>query len=295
LRRLIINADDFGLTAGVNRAILEATTQGVVTSTTLMASGPTFDDAVSLSRSVPQLGIGCHVILAGAHPCPMLPGSRIPSLVQSAPSKCSHFHKSLTGFAKRALTGKLDPDQIEAEATAQFRKVQSAGIAMTHFDTHKHTHLFPQVLRPLLRAARTCGLAALRNPFPPQSTLPFSMLLSNAGLWKRHLQVKWLGRFSRSFQDEVQKAGMVSTDGTIGIVITGSLNMRLFQTVIANLPEGTWEFVCHPGYNDRDLQAAGTRLLQSRVQELEVLTSHAARESLERNDIQLINFRDLVR
>ena len=295
MRRLIINADDFGLTAGVNRAILEATTAGIVTSTTLMASGPAFDDAVSVSRSVPELGIGCHVILAGAQPCPLLPGNRIPSLVRSPSSECSHFHESIAGFAKRALSGKLDPDEIEAEATAQFLRVKSAGIAMTHFDTHKHTHLFPQVLRPLLRAARNCGLCAVRNPFPPSGALPFSILLSNTALWKRQLQVKWLGRFRSSFQDEVQKAGMVSTDGTLGIVITGSVNIRLFQTVIANLPEGTWEFVCHPGYNDSNLQAAGTRLLESRKLELEVFTSPAARDSLERHNVQLINFRDLVR
>jgi predicted glycoside hydrolase/deacetylase ChbG (UPF0249 family) len=293
LRRLIINADDFGLTSGVNRAIVEAAQIGIVTSSTLMANGPAFDEAVSLSRTFPHLAIGCHVILVGAHPGPLLNGTEIATLVESRTATPGHFHSSLAGFARRALTGKLDPGHVHAEATAQIQKLQSAGIHLTHFDTHKHTHLFPQVLRPLIKAAQECGIRALRNPFPPVSPLASSMLLSRPALWKRHLQVKLLGRYSHSFREEVQKAGMRSTDGTVGVVATGSLDLELFQSIVSSLPEGTWEFVCHPGYRDADLENADTRLLGSRVKEFEVLTSAAARETLDRNDIQLTTFSDL--
>jgi len=189
--------------------------------------------------------------------------------------------------------GKLDPQHIEAEATAQIRKLQSAGFVVTHFDTHKHTHLFPQVLRPILAAAKSCGLRKLRNPFPPRSPLFSAMLFSKPRLWKRHLQVKWLSQYSRQFHEAVREAGMVTTDGTLGIVVTGSLNINLFQAIIENLPDGTWEFVCHPGYNDHDLCNSGTRLLESRVKELEVLTSKAAREIIQRNQVELISFRDV--
>jgi predicted glycoside hydrolase/deacetylase ChbG (UPF0249 family) len=293
LRRLIINADDFGLTSGVNRAIIEGSARGIITSSTLMANGPAFDDAVTLSRANPKLGIGCHVILAGSHPSSMLTGAKISSLVENRDSESPRFYNSMFGFARRALTGTLDPSQIEEEATAQIRKLQAAGIAITHFDTHKHTHLFPQVLRPLLKAAKICGVRALRNPFPPASPLPASLLLSRPGLWKRHAQVRVLSRFSRSFYAEVRTAGLVTTDGTLGVVITGSLNTELFRAVVENLPEGTWEFVTHPGYNDAELQKAETRLLESRVQELEVLTSPAAREALDFHKVELINFGNL--
>jgi chitin disaccharide deacetylase len=293
LRRLIINADDFGLTSGVNRAIVEASEHGIVTSSTLMANGSAFDEAVALSRTNPRLGIGCHVILAGRHPSPLLSASEISTLVEDPQLEPAQFYGSIVGFARRALTGKLDPHQIEKEATAQIRKLQASGIALTHIDTHKHTHLFPEVLKPLLKAAQWCGVRALRNPFPPARPLPLSLLLSKPSLWKRHFQVRVLNRFSRSFYEAVQQAGMVTTDGTLGVAITGALNAQLFEAVVANLPDGTWEFVTHPGYNDADLQNAGTRLLESRAKELEVFTSPAAREALSLNKVELINFGDL--
>jgi len=272
---------------------MEGSERGIVTSATLMANGPAFEEAITLSRTNPKLGIGCHVILAGRHPSPMLAGPKISTLVDKPDSNSAGFYDSLVTFARRALTGKLDPGQIEEEATAQIRKLQASGINLTHFDTHKHTHLFPQVLRPLLKAAKACGVRALRNPFPPASPLPASLLLSSLGLWKRHAQVRLLSRFSRNFYAEVKVAGLVTTDGTLGVVITGSLNTELFHAVIENLPAGTWEFVTHPGYNDADLQKAETRLLESRVQELEVLTSPAAREALDFYKVELINFDNL--
>lgn len=291
MRRLIINADDFGLTSGVNRGILEAYQRGVVTSATIIANGPAFSEASTLAKSVPGLGVGCHVVLVDG--CPLLPASEIATLA-AAGEKNAHFHGRLAGFAARVLAGKIDPDQIEAEATAQIRKIQAAGVSVSHFDTHKHTHLLPAVLRPLLRAATKCGVRALRNPFPPDSVVPLPVLFSRIGLWKRYAQLKYLRRFAAQFRLAVREAGLFTTDGTLGVATTGHLNRHLFQTIVERLPEGTWEFVCHPGYNDADLQATHTRLKASRARELEVLSSTEARLALTRQDVELISFRDLA-
>jgi len=285
VRRLIINADDFGLTAGVNRGIAEAHGHGVVTSATLMANGPAFDDAVRLAQSAPRLGIGCHVVLVDGSPVLETGASRL--LDRSHPPR---FPEGISSFALRALTGRLDPSQIEAEVIAQVRRLQSAGIAVTHLDSHKHTHMFGQVLRPLLRAARACGIRAVRNPFERIQV----SLARKPALWMRSGEVAALRSFAGSFHQTLREMKMVTPDGTVGIVVTGMLNQELFRQMMQNLPEGTWELVCHPGYNDDQLQSIHTRLRRSRAEELRILTSSVAREVLTRAGIELISYRDLA-
>jgi predicted glycoside hydrolase/deacetylase ChbG (UPF0249 family) len=197
-------------------------------------------------------------------------------------------------FAARAITGRMDAGEITAEATAQIRKIQSAGISVSHIDTHKHTHLFPKILRPLLRAASDCGVRALRNPFGPRLPLRSSHLLARPGLWVRYAEVRFLARFAENFREAVDRDRFTTPDGTLGIVVTGALDETLFHAIARSIPEGTWEFVCHPGYNDADLQAGKTRLRSSREIELRVLTLPAAREVLAQEGIELISYRDLA-
>lgn len=284
MRRLIVNADDFGLTAGANRGIVEAHTAGIVTSTTLMANSRAFDDAVQLARSSPRLSVGCHVLLVDGSP--LLPADNLPSLLDGG-----HFRQNISGFALRALSGRLNEDEIEAEATAQIRKLQSAGIHVSHIDTHKHTHMFPRVLGPLLRAAQACGVRAIRNPF---GRVVFSLVAHHPSLWKRYSQVSLLNAWQGKSRRAVAAAGMITTDGSVGVVTTGTLDDRLIHFILETLPEGTWEFVTHPGYNDADLQSISTRLRESRELELRILTSAATRRLLDRNGIQLFSYRDLL-
>jgi len=172
----------------------------------------------------------------------------------------------------RALTGQLDATEIGAETTAQIRRVQAARVCVSDLDTHKHTHIFPKVLRPLLLAAGECGVRAVRNPFGPRLPLRLSEFLKRPNLWTRWAEMRVLGTFAADFQQAVRREGFVAPDGTLGIEVTGTLNEALFASIATSVPEGTWEFVCHPGYNDSDLQLAKTRLRESREVELRVLT-----------------------
>jgi hopanoid biosynthesis associated protein HpnK len=291
VRRLIVNADDFGFTAGINRAIVEAHTRGIVTSSTLMANGRALQDAVRLAKTVPALSVGCHVVLIDGEP--VLDAKQLPSLT-SQRSNRARFRDGVKSFAARALTGRLDPDEIEAEASAQIRKLQSAGLDVSHADTHKHTHLFPAVLRPLLRAAGASGVYAIRNPFGPRKPLKSSELLLRPSLWTRYAEVRILRPLAAKFRDLARREGFATPDGTLGIVVTGALDERLFRAIAAVVPDGTWEFVCHPGYNDRDLKAASTRLRESRETELRVLTMPEARDLMSSQGISLISYRELV-
>jgi chitin disaccharide deacetylase len=287
LRRLIINADDFGLTQGVNRAIVEAHCHGVVTSATLMVNSAAFEDAIQRAKSMSRLSMGCHVVLVDG--LPVLGGRQIPTLtpVESA----DRFHQRLSSFALRVVGGRVDGDEIEAEVTAQIRKLQVSGIAVSHLDTHKHTHIFPQVLRPVLRAARACGVAAIRNPFGP---LHLSLVAKRPNLWRQHAKVTVLSPLGKTFRRSVINAGLLSPDGTVGIVATGELDDSLFRNIVDSLPEGTWELVCHPGYNDAELGSIRTRLRASREVELRLLTSPESRNLLARSGVQLISYRDLA-
>jgi predicted glycoside hydrolase/deacetylase ChbG (UPF0249 family) len=119
-------------------------------------------------------------------------------------------------------------------------------------------------------------------------------LLSRPGLWTRYVEVRILNGFAGKFREAVDREGFTTPDGTLGIVVTGALDETLFYAIARSIPEGTWEFVCHPGYNDADLQAAETRLRESRETELRVLTLPAAREMLAQQGIELISYRDLA-
>jgi hopanoid biosynthesis associated protein HpnK len=286
VRRLIVNADDFGLTSGVNRAIVEAHERGIVTSATMMANGTAVTEAVNTARNAPGLGVGCHVVLVDG--VPLSDPSQIGSLLDGNGSQ--RFRASLSDFAIQCFRRKLVPAEIQDEAARQIRKLQAEGISVSHLDTHKHTHLFPQVLQPLLRAANACGVHAIRNPV---ELIPFGRVAENPGLWKRWAQVRVLNRVARRFRSMVQDAGLRTPDGSIGIVATGLMDETILRFLIEHIPEGTWELVCHPGYDDPDLARAGTRLRAARVRELELLKSAEIRRELEAREIKLVSYRDL--
>ncbi|MGH9589422.1 MAG: ChbG/HpnK family deacetylase [Terracidiphilus sp.] len=260
--RLIVNADDFGLTSGVNRAVAELHAAGVLTSTTLMAREQATDEAISIGLASPTLGVGCHVVLIDG--TPVLPAGQIPSLVDSRTGK---FPYSLGAFLSRLFSGRMRAAEIEAEAAAQIGLLRSRGLRLTHIDSHKHTHMFPAVLRPLLRAARAAGIAAVRNPFEPV----WAMRATPRGSTVRRAEETVLRLFEPRLRQIIAEEGFATTDGTMAVVGTGSLDARTVRSLLEQLPAGTWELVTHPGYHDADLQRIRTRLQGSRPVEMDAL------------------------
>jgi hopanoid biosynthesis associated protein HpnK len=263
VRRLIINADDFGLTQGVNRAVAELHRAGFLTSATLMARASATDDAIEIARATPSLGVGCHVVLLDGEP--VLSAARnLPHLTEASTGRLSptlaKFLRLLYGPASRSATRAKIASEIEAEAAAQIALLQSRGIHLTHIDTHKHVHMFPAVLRPVLRAARAAGIRAVRNPFEPT----WSLRATTGAPMVRRTQVKLLRRFEPAFRRIVAEEGFSTTDGAIGVLATGSLDAATVNSLLSQLPAGTWELVAHPGYNDADLAQVRTRLRDSR-------------------------------
>ena len=285
--RLILNADDFGLTAGINRAIGELNSAGVLTSATLMASGSAFDDAVAVAHAHPSLGVGCHIVLTDG--VPISPPASIPTLI--GPDGKT-FRPSLTQFLSALFLGRIDAEDVAREARAQIQKLQSAGLRITHIDTHKHTHLFPAIARPLLEVADTGGIHAIRNPFEP----PWGLAL-NHGSPSRRVAIKLMDRFRPRFNalPQIRSGRIQTTGGTIAISATGQFDGATLAQLLAALPpEGTYELCCHPGYNDPDLDRVRTRLRAHRNIEREALLAEIPKALAQPNAPELINYAGLT-
>jgi chitin disaccharide deacetylase len=262
MTHLIVNADDFGQTPGINRAVLELHQAGLLTSASLMARAAATDQAIEIALATPTLGVGCHVVLTDGEP--VLPPAQVASLLDPSTNL---FIASLTGFLGRLFAGRIRTDEIQAETTAQIQYLQSCGLQVTHIDTHKHTHMFPRVLRPLLRGARACGIHLVRNPFEPVWAIR-----ATAGTgFARAAQVTILRSLQSSWRRILAEEGFETTCGTIGVSGTGALDTVTLHRLLDRVPAGTWELVTHPGYNDADLARVQTRLRASRDIEREAL------------------------
>jgi chitin disaccharide deacetylase len=280
LTKLILNADDLGLTAGVNQSILDLNRAGALTSATLMATADHMAAAAAAAARQFSLGVGCHVILVDGKP--VLPQSSIPALAVSPGA----FRSTLGAFVFDLMRGRIPEAEIELEVIAQIRHLQATGLRVTHLDTHKHTHIFPRVLRPLLRAALLCGIRAIRNPFEPDWALDATPRAPAL----RRMEVRLLRTQRREFVRCVEQAGAVTTDGAIGVLATGTLNAEALESLLAAMPDGTWELVCHPGYCDEDLNRVQTRLRESRAIEHAALAQTVPRYLARHPGIARINF-----
>ncbi len=156
-RLLIVNADDYGLTLGVARAILDAHLHGVVTSTSVLALAPAFDATVEWLHDVPALGTGAHLALVGEDP-PLLSAREIPTLVDARGA----LHLSWRQFLPRAAAGRIDPDDLRRELGAQIQRITAAGVTIDHLDTHQNLHLWPTVAAVVMELGELHGIRVIR-------------------------------------------------------------------------------------------------------------------------------------
>lgn len=265
-RQLVVNADDFGFTPDVNQGIVEAHREGILTATTLMANGDAFADAVRWSREAPSLDIGCHLVLIGGSS--VATGRPLPDTVPQL----------LAALAGREI-------RPYHELSAQVRTLLDAGIRPTHLDTHKHTHLAPAVLDAVARLGEEFGILWVRRPFD----FPLNALRGAVPRLKR-VTSDALGIMRRRFHRVLSRHGCRTTDHFAGFQITGRFRAAELVELLAMLPEGSTELMCHPGRCGPDLRKARTRLKESREEELRALVAPEVRAALERHGIELVNY-----
>lgn len=281
MRYLIVNADDFGLTPGVNRAVVEAHTRGILTSTTLMANMPAFDDAVRLAKLNSSLGVGLHFNITQGRP--VADASRVRSLLNER----GEFLGTSTALLRRALAGRLREQEVEIELRAQIKKVLDAGVELTHVDSHKHAHALPQVCDVIARTIGHYGINAVRLP---REYWRFDRSMVSFGLAMQSIVALGLGQLCRVSTARLRRKGIKTTNAFFGVTQTGFWTKQWLLGLIRSLPDGISELMTHPGYEDQDLGSVKTRLRASRQNELSLLTDGDVISAVRAGEIRLISY-----
>ena len=275
--RLIVNADDFGLSEGVNRAVIEAHERGIVTSTSIMAGGAAFEHAVDLASRCPSLDVGVHLTLTELRPV----ADSVPSLVDAD----GQFAPHATELTKRCLRGAIALADVHKELDAQIRRARDNGVRPSHFDGHQHVHVLPGIARVVAQLARDHGVRAVRVPTEP----PRGYMLKDLGNLKRLAEQIALGLFgSLSPLRHLRRV-----DRFVGFYFGGRLNEQNLRTVLERLPAGkTVELMCHPGSDDPESRYGEWHYAWAA--ETAALTSPRIRELIGARGVRLIGYRDLT-
>src|SRR2546422_1111402 len=277
-RRLVVNADDFGLSAGVNRGVLEAHEAGVVSSVSVLVNAPGWTDAAQRLRDLgspplplPGLGIGLHLNLTTGRPISW--GGSL------CDARTGQFHP-FGSFVARALAGRIDRGDVAIECTAQLSRLRDAGMVVTHVDSHRHVHALPGVWGPVVETARREGVPVVRVPLEPWGLNPLNW---RASLKKTVLRLAWA--VASRGETPLRRA-----DHFVGISLQGGRGfLRRLLAVIDHLKPGTTELMVHPGYPDGDL-AGWDDYTAPRAQELAALTRPEVRERFQRGRFRLVHF-----
>jgi hopanoid biosynthesis associated protein HpnK len=287
VKSLIVNADDLGWTEGVNRGIVEAHRNGIVTSASLLANGSAFASGVEVARSVPGLGVGVHLNLSDGPPV----AAR--ELVTSLVNDRGEFEGGPENLLLRVARGGLALHEVEQEWEAQIEKVRDAGIQPTHLDGHKHVHMLPGLFEIALRLAKRYGIGAIRVAHEASSlraALSTGEELHTAAVLKQGVQARGLKLLARDARELAERAGISTADYFCGIAQTGEMTKQGVAQLLRSLPDGTTELMCHPGYADQALRNTPTRLQGSRQTELQILTDVEIRNLVASQGIRLIDY-----
>ena len=243
IKKLIVNADDFGLHTLINQGIIKGHREGFITSTSIMPSANAYEEAVALAKDSPKLGIGIHLTLVGGVQS-VLPKHKISSLLDAE----GRFLPDYVAFAKRFYTGGVKAGELEAELRAQIEKALASGLNITHIDSHQHTHVLPGI-NGLVR--KLCNEYNIKRERIPKESYTFS------GGFKAGLGRK-LGRAGLSFCADLaaisaNSSGIKHPDYFFGMLAGGHLTAELVGNIIRQLPEGVSEIMTHPGLETEPL------------------------------------------
>lgn len=280
-KQLIINADDFGIHPAVNEAVRKAATEGILTSTSLMAGGDAFDEAVEMARSMPSLGIGIHLTLVGGIK-PVLPPSEVPSLTWDNGVFCHDYGKLIV----RDLEGKISLSEVYAEWDAQIQKIMNTGLPVTHMDGHQHMHMWPHFYPIARDLAKKYHISCMRVP---DEDVLFGMKDGHIIRWAAK---NGLSLLSRMHRPDLKKHHIRTNDHFFGMLYGGHLSPERFAKFILQTKPGITEIMCHP--------SADTRAMEDTFHwgyhgedELAGLLADINRELIEKKQISLISYRDV--
>ncbi|MBR3498181.1 MAG: ChbG/HpnK family deacetylase [Selenomonadaceae bacterium] len=279
MKKIIVNADDFGRHELINRAVERAFTAGCLKSTTLMAGGTAFEDAVSRAKKFSGLGVGIHFTLANGNP--VLPPKEIPSLVTEE----GIFHGDYVKFLKRYLSGKISLAEVRSELAAQLEKILNAGLTLTHFDSHQHLHHVPGVIEITLDLAAAVEIKSMRVA----NTKLFDGELDSLGKLFGRLGLGSLAKFAAHM---AHKKNFATPEHFAGIVAGESVSEKFLLKLIENFQDGTTEVMLHPGTDNKILRGF-CQWEHDFEEEFAAVTSPKILGALAEKNISAINFSEL--
>lgn len=279
LKKLIINADDFGLCKGVNKAVFEAHTTGVLTSATIMANMPGLYEAIMMAKNMPTLGVGVHLNVIDGKP--ISSDDRVKLLV----NENGEFKYSAYKLAFKSLLNKKILKAIEVELAEQISLIIKKGIKPTHLDSHKHFHCFPPVYRIVCSLAADFGIGTVRWPWEPATVCLSDWPPVEFGDKARAFLARQLALECRRIDSR-----FIKNDIFFGVAHTGRIDDKFWSELCKTQFIGTAEVMTHPGYPEG---LNKTRLVEQRQIELKWLCDPATKECLKNAGIELVNYGNL--
>ena len=279
MKKLIINADDFGRHELINKAVEQGLVEGCLRSATLMPGGRAFDSAVAVAKRHKDLGVGIHFTLVNGYP--ILPSKAIPSLV----TEQNVFYDNYAIFVKRFVAGKVNLEEVQAELAAQLQKLKRTGLDLTHADSHQHMHTLPGIIDIVLKLAKASGIKAVRTPRTPLFCGEFGGIGQLMGRWG-------LGALARMAAFKVKNKGLATTDHFAGIVAGEAVTEPYLMNIVRNLQMGTTEVMMHPG-TDNGALAPDCNWDHDFEAELAAIVSPRVRELAAAGHVEIANFRAL--
>ncbi len=277
-RRIIINADDFGLCDGVNKAVAQVHTDGVLTSATIMANMPAAGKAVEIAKQLPTLGVGVHLNLTEGRPVSK------DTCVECLLGSDGQFAYSPFILSVLSVAGHKIREAIRAELAAQIQWVIDNGLKPTHLDSHKHIHAFPSLFSLVCQLAGRFGIGAIRWPFEPKELLRIPWPLTGIDGRKRAQKIRIMAKINR-----MQNQDFLKNDAVLGIAHTGKIDVSFFKAVALYNSAATVEVMTHPGFAD-GLDPDKTRLLHQRKVEAEALCSEKTKQYFKDAGIKLVHY-----
>lgn len=284
-RRLIVSADDFGMSPGVNAGILRAHREGILTDVGLMVNGRAFDEAVELARSNPTLSVGLHLTLAQGRAA--APAAEIPLL--AGPDGLFRMNPIWSGLRFFFLPGVRA--QLRREIEAQLAKFRATGLPLSHVDGHVTIHAHPTVLSLLIECAPAYGIRAVRLPNEP--LLP-ALRFDARHLGRKLFEATAFAALSRYARKRLARAGIAHPQRMFGLHQTGRISERYVLALLAQLPDGVSELYCHAALPDDECRRWRPADYESE-EEVAALTSPRVRAEIERRGIELVSYAALHR
>lgn len=282
MKRLIVNADDFGLHSAVNQGIIEGYHNGCIRSTSLVVAGMAAEEAVTLAHDNPGLGVGVHLTLVAERP--VLSPKRIPSLI----GENGYLLPDHVAFIRRYISGRICKEELRAECEAQILLAHRFGIRPTHLDSHQHLHVLPGVVKIIVDLAKKYNFSRIR--LPAEACSFYGDYPASAG---RYIAKCGLTMCARMAQKAIRSAGIGTPDHFFGMLAGGHLYKQHFLSILRLLPNGVSEIMVHPGKNNRildDIYHWGYHW----EEELDSVTSAETMEFIRNQHIDLISYRELT-